>query len=365
MRIDSVESFPVRVKLQERLQAGSFSYGDYMAVLIKATCDGEVGWGEAMTRSSPKATSILAEDYLGPMVVGQKFGTPEAAWRKIWNVLRIRGHTRGIDVEALSGIEMAFQDAYARLRGRPLARLLSGGPATSVAAYAGSLFESRGTIEAQVEAAKTRELKGAKVKIGFGVQKDISVIRKVRRFWEDGEIVADANGAYDSSKAIKLSRSLEEFELAWLEEPVPSNDFEGYRMVAYKRAVPIGAGESWFPSDFDAPIEEKLIDVLEPSVSRCGGVSVSWQVSRKALRKGIAYSPMVGMNSAVSLAASLQLAAASGNAKSIEFNPFGNPLVDELCPEFPVLRHGRLQLPKGDGFGVAVDMNFIRKHLVG
>ncbi|HLQ03477.1 MAG TPA: enolase C-terminal domain-like protein, partial [Nitrososphaerales archaeon] len=150
----------------------------------------------------------------------------------------------------------------------------------------------------------------------------------------------------------------------WFEEPVPPDDLDGYRKISRDDdTLPLGAGETWFVSDFSQPIEEKLIDVVEPSVSRCGGMGVAWRVSRDAARRGIRFSPMLGMNSAVSLAASLQLAAAAKNLVGVEYDPFGNPLLNELSPGFPQLRAGKIQVPNGNGLGLEVDMTFVKKNI--
>jgi len=352
------------VKRKERLLAASFTYPDYQAVLVRVTCDGESGWGEAMTRSGPKATALLVEKYLGPMIAGKEFDTPDKVWHAIWRELRVRGHTRGVEVEGLSGIEIAVQDAYARLRGTPVSNLLGRNRASEVPAYGGSLFTSRGPLKSQVEVVRSLGLMGAKVKIGFGAENDFASLSEVRRSWDDSELIADANGAYESDEALKVARKIKGLDLAWFEEPVPPDDLDGYRKISRDDdTLPLGAGETWFVSDFSQPIEEKLIDVVEPSVSRCGGMGVAWRVSRDAARRGIRFSPMLGMNSAVSLAASLQLAAAAKNLVGVEYDPFGNPLLNELSPGFPQLRAGKIQVPNGNGLGLEVDMTFVKKNI--
>jgi len=364
LRVESVKAFPIRVKMKEKLVAGSFTYSDYQTVLVRVSCDGETGWGEAMTRSGPKATALLIEDYLGQIVAGKEFRTPPQAWQTIWEILRVRGETRGVEVEGLSGIEIAIYDAYAKLKKSSLAGLLSQRIVKDVPAFAGSLFSSRGSLKEQAKVAKSLGLLGAKVKVGFGVEGDFERLSEVRKVWDECELVADANGSYDATTAIKVAKRVEKLRLAWFEEPVPADDIDGYRDISKGSSTPIGAGEAWFVSDFEAPLKEKLIAVLEPSVSRCGGVGVVWDVSREASRHGIGFAPMVGMNSSISLAASLQLAAISENLVGVEFDPFGNPLLDQVCPGLPRIDDGKLILPGGYGLGIDVDMSFVKRNLV-
>lgn len=311
-----------------------------------------------MTRFEPRATSLMVE-YLGGGLLGEHRDV-RAAWLKGWRELRVRGHTRGIGVEALSGIEIALQDCVGKLHKKPLNRLFSTKPASVVPVFAGSLFESRGPLEEQVALAKESGLIGAKVKVGFGVGKDKRILEKVRRQWDKGMIVADANGAYDAAVAARACAAFAELDLAWFEEPVLSDDLEGYASLKGSK-VKIGAGESWFPGDFERPLEERLVEVVEPSVSRCGGVGVEMEVAGRARRLGIRFSPMTGMNSSVSLAASIHAASAIPSL-GVEYNPFVNPLQTELAAGIEAPRGGEIRVPSGDGLGIEVDMRFVRSH---
>lgn len=359
MRIESVVPFPMRIRAKEDLRGGTFGYSHFQTVLVKMAVDGVEGWGEAMTRSDPVATALLVKHLAGGML-GKEFDGVKDVWEGAWRELRVRGHTRGVEVEALSGIEIALWDAVGKLRKQPLCRLLSSTSRQHVRAFAGSLFSSRGPLEAQVELAKAQELAGAKVKIGFGVAEDSRTVGKVRKLWPDGMLVADANGAYDSKTAVKACSAFSAFGLAWFEEPVLSDDLSGYASLR-KSGVRIGAGESWFPGDFQIPIDQGLVGVVEPSVSRCGGVGVEIEVARRARARGIDFSPMTGMNSVVSLAASLHVAAAVGTV-GVEYNPFQNPLQTELAAGVDPPRGGRVGVPTAPGLGVDLDQRFVRSH---
>ena len=206
----------------------------------------------------------------------------------------------------------------------------------------------------------SRGLSGAKVKIGFGVREDLRILKRVRRRWPDGMLIGDANGAYDATGAATACEAFADLGLAWFEEPVLSDDLEGYARLK-GLGVNIGAGESWYVNDFQAPVEQKLVGVVEPSVSRCGGVGVQIDVATKAAEKAISFSPMVGMNSILSLAASIHAASICG-CVGVEYNPFPNPLQTDLGSGVESPTGGTIQVPKGPGLGVAVDRGFVKKH---
>jgi D-galactarolactone cycloisomerase len=361
LRIEKIEAYPIRVKVKDRLVAGTFRYDSYRTVLVRAVCDGQVGWGEAMSRFDEVATARMV-GWIGEHMPKEAEG-PEEAWQKVWSLFRVRGQTRGIAVEALSGVEIAMWDAHGRALREPLCRLLCRSPKELLKAYAGSVFESRGQVERQVSRVRELGLAGFKVKVGFGLERDVAILKEARRYWDDCMLVADANGAYGWRKAVSAARAFERYRLEWFEEPVPSDDMEGYRRLAGESCVPIGAGETWYVRDFDEPLEAGLVDVVEPSVSRCGGLLVEKSVAERALAKGIRFAPMVGANSSISLAASVHVAACT-DALAVEYDVFGNPLVEELTPGFPSLKDGMVRVPSSHGLGIEVDESFVKRHAI-
>jgi len=359
MRLQSVDAYPMSLRIGENLRGGSFTYTHYQTVLVRVNIDGIEGWGEAMTRFEPEATALMVR-YLAKGMLGMEFEEIRQPWDISWRELRVRGHTRGTDVEALSGIEIAIYDAVAKMARKPLCSLLSAHPAKRVPVFAGSLFSSRGPLEDQVEEAVAKGLSGAKVKIGFGVGKDLRILGTVRRKWPDGMIVGDANGAYDAEGAARACKAFADMDLEWFEEPVLSDDMEGYARLKGTQ-VRIGAGESWFAGDFRQPIEQRLVGVIEPSVSRCGGIHVQVDVARKAAKMGISFSPMVGMNSVLSLAASIHTASVCPSI-GVEYNPFPNPLTSELGEGLTKPSKGTIEVPRAPGLGISVDYRFVKAH---
>lgn len=360
LKVESVDAFPVSLKAEEKLRGGTFTYNYYRTVLVRAVCEGVEGWGEAMTRAEPRPTVILAKE-MAKLFVGRQLDGPSEAWNTIWRNLRLRGHTRGTDMEALSGLEIALFDCFAKLSNKPLNRLLSTRPSEKVGAYAGSLFESRGPLEKQVDVVKQAGLAGAKVKIGFGPTTDAAALKRVRKSLGDGILVADANGAYDLKTARKACGLFADLDLAWLEEPLLPDDWEGYRKLGLRNPVKLGAGESWFAGDFDETVKRGLVQVLEPSVSRCGGIGTELLAGKLAAQAGLGFSPMTGMNSAVSVAASIHVASAVPSL-GVEYNPFANPLQTDLASGLPQPKSGKLAVPRGPGLGVEVDMRFVRRY---
>jgi len=360
MKVESVSAFPIRVRMKDKLVAGAMVYDDYMSVLVRVECDGEVGWGEAMTRFSPLATSEMV-GWIAGRVTGETFEGPREAWSAVWDLYRVRGQTRGIAVEALSGVETALWDAMGKLRREPVGRMLGKQRSAELPVYAGSVFGSRGPMGTQVQRVRDAGLRGFKLKIGFGVEKDVRLARQARRMWDDCMLVLDANGAYDARRANALISRVVDFQPEWLEEPLPSDDFEGYDLL--EREVPLASGEAWYAGDFARVFSHRSVDVLEPSVSRCGGVLTDFMVAARAEKEGLGFAPMLGVNSGVSLAASLHVASASA-CLAVEYDVFDNPLLTELVTGLPLPKGGKIKVPTSPGLGIEVDEGFLRSHAV-
>src|SRR5437588_11812399 len=82
----------------------------------------------------------------------------------------------------------------------------------------------------------------------------------------------DANGAYDVGTAVRVGRQLEELNVAWLEEPVPADDLDGYAHLRRSVRVPLAAGETEFGLfGFRDLIARGCVGVLQPEVARIGG----------------------------------------------------------------------------------------------
>lgn len=355
MKIDRVSVFPIRIKRREELKASTFTYKDYAAVIVKVESDGLSGFGEAMSRCDP---IILAElcKYLSKDIIG-KNPNPIRLFNSILSGLAVRGHTRGLEVEALSGIEIAMWDLVGKLRRKSVCELLGKKRRKEFKVVSGSVDKIN--YEERIKRLKSLSIDLFKLKIGFGLKNDIELLNKVVKVSGSMRIVADSNCAYNLKDAITFSKLASKLPIEWFEEPILPEDIVGYRELKRRSKLKIGAGESWFLSDLKLGINNKLVDVLEPSVSRCGGIKVLFDSATACSKKGIDFCPMNGSNSSISLAASLNICSAT-NFGMVELDPFDNPLYG-ITPGFPNIKQGKVDLPKGYGLGVDVDEKYMRK----
>ena len=171
----------------------------------------------------------------------------------------------------------------------------------------------------------------------------------------DCELMVDTNHAYGRSEALKLGRTLEQFNIRWYEEPLVPEDIEGYRELRSKLSVPIAAGENEHTIyGFDQLLG--VIDVAQPDVGSCGGITAARDITAMAQSRGVMVNPHV-WGSAVAQAASLQLLAALpvtnyslfATEPVLEYDRSSHPFRQELVHTPWSLTDGTVAVPDGPG----------------
>jgi L-alanine-DL-glutamate epimerase-like enolase superfamily enzyme len=172
-------------------------------------------------------------------------------------------------------------------------------------------------------------------------------------------LMVDVQYAFpDADTCLKAIRSWVEFNLFFIETPLPSDDLEGYARLAEEQPIPIAAGE-WLATRFEFLdlMDRGKISVVQPDVGRVGGFTEAKRVCNLAEQRGLTIVPHL-WKSGISIAAAAHLAATTASCAFIEFLP------DELC-ESSLRRelvsnelqmvNGEIALPKRPGLGV--DLN--------
>lgn len=329
------------------------------ATFVRVTDDaGNEGFGECFGLPSPGPSAILIEELIAPSLIGQELDRPAdllADWRRYFITL---GNTQGAAMEALSGVDMALWDLVARRSGRSLTAGL-GGAASTVPTYASPVplvADPTRTVEA-TRAFLDLGFHAVKLKIGrANVADDAAHIRALRDALPDGTaLMLDANCAYTLDQARRLVDLLAGLDIAWLEEPLPPGAFADMRELAGHSPMPIAAGENLFTIEaFTQLAEEAGVKILQPNISRAGGVSGLLAIDELASRHAAALSPH-GVGAATSIAALLQTCGALETFTLVEANRLLNPLRDGFHLSFMPDADGRLRLPPGPGHGGAPD----------
>ena len=290
-----------------------------------------------------------------PVLIGADPEMSEALWRQLWRRINFFGH-KGVPVFALSAVDMALWDLRGKALGRPIHRLL-GGCRLRVPTYAsGGLWlgssidelvaEARGFVAAGFRAMKMRLGKTR-------LEEDVERVGAVRRaIGPEIALMADANQGFTVDHAIRLGRRLEEFGLAWFEEPVPAWDLEGSARVAAALDTPIASGETEYARyGFRDMMKAGAADVLMPDLGRVGGVSEFVKVAHMADAMDLPVSSHIYTEQSLSLVASL------GNATWLEHMPWFEALYRETLE----LGDGMVVVPERPGFGFTFDPDAVER----
>ncbi len=251
-------------------------------VLVRVTTDeGLTGLGAIGLGSSAMAEAV--EQLLAPLIVGRNPFDVELLWELMYRSTLNIGR-KGLILEAISGIDIALWDILGKATGQPVYNLLGGRTRERIRAYASFLYAdqnldrlasmARGYVDAGFTAVKMR--------FGYGPQdgragmrKNVELVRTVRNaVGDDVDVMADAYMGWTTQYAVEMIRMLDEFQLAWIEEPVSPDDLDGYARIRTATHTAIAGGEHEFTRyGFKELISRGCVDYVQLDVNRVGGVT--------------------------------------------------------------------------------------------
>ncbi|HKQ25397.1 MAG TPA: mandelate racemase/muconate lactonizing enzyme family protein [Burkholderiales bacterium] len=361
-------SFPVDSKDSVTLGIGRAVKRD--AVIVKVdTEDGVTGWGEAHHGRCPGAVAHLVNTTLRQLVLGQDANDTTGVWKKVYDK-QLASHGMGAGAcLALSGIDMALWDIRGKALKIPLYKLL-GGRARPIPAYAGGVSLGYQEPNSLVEEARPHVQAGynaVKLRIGDTVERDVARITAVRAaFGDDFAILTDANTGYDVDDVRAVMPALDEHDVGWLEEPFPAHDYLSYRTAARFGRTPLAAGENHYTRfEFNRVIEDGAITILQPDLSKCGGITEILRIAALASSWKLPIHPHTSMTG-INMAATIHFLAAIENGGYFEADISKNNLFRDKLVSTPyrIDKNGNVVPLEAPGIGVEVDEGFLKAHPV-
>jgi L-alanine-DL-glutamate epimerase-like enolase superfamily enzyme len=168
----------------------------------------------------------------------------------------------------------------------------------------------------------------------------------------------------DADSCLNVIRDWVDFNLFFIETPLPSDDLEGYARLAKEQPIPIAAGE-WLATRFEFLdlMDRGKVQVVQPDMGRVGGLTEAKRVCDLAKARGVKIVPHL-WKTGISIAAAAHMAAATPHCAFIEFLPANlceSALRKELVKDELQLVNGVVPLPKRPGLGVELDRAALRK----
>ncbi|KPK28079.1 MAG: mandelate racemase [Betaproteobacteria bacterium SG8_40] len=351
------------------------------ATLVEITTDsGPVGWGEAFAQGmeAPEISAAVIEHALAPLLSGANPLDIEVLWHRMYHRTRDYGR-KGSVVAAISAIDIALWDIAGKHYGVPVSRLLGGAFRETVQPYATGFYRIEGQGEAPRLADEALQhydagFRAMKIKLGFGVDDDIAVMRAIGRAVEGKGVtlMVDSNHAYGRTEALRLGYVLDEYDLRWYEEPVVPEDIDGYVELRSKLRTPIAGGENEHTLyGFGELMRRGAVDIAQPDIGSCGGVSALRHIAVLGQAQGIEINPHV-WGSAVAQAASLQVLAALpvthhslfARGPILEYDRSSHPFRRELVTEPMSLEDGVVRISQGPGLGIELVPEALERYRV-
>jgi muconate cycloisomerase len=346
------------------------------------TDEGIVGWGEApaiatwggahMMYYGETAQTVrhLIDDYLFPLLRGRSpldIGALHAAMDQT-----VKGHPY-----AKAAIDMALYDVVGQALGVPAYALLGGAfrDRVQVAHSLGIMDNDRAVAEA--EQAVAEGVRTIKCKVGLDPKRDIKLVRLLREaIGPEVAIRVDANEGYRSaSEAIRVTRAMEEHDIAFTEQPVA--DARDLALVAANVNVPVMADESaWTTQDILLLRELRAAELISLYVTKPGGLYRAREVATVAEACGLRCDIGGSIEMGIGTAADLQLGAATRIAELASVCPVNRPAgayegqiagvyyLDDVLVEPFIYEAGSVLVPQGPGLGVKVDERKVEKYRV-
>lgn len=335
------------------------------------TDEGVTGFGSVFTND---ALVKAALDVLKPLYTGENALEPERVSEKLHQHTFWMGRGGSL-THAISGIDIALWDILGKVTGQPVGRLLGGRYRDRVRPYASLLMD-----EPEPLADHLRQLVGQgfrAFKIGWGPfgrrdnpKLDEAIVRAAREaIGPENWLMVDAGGsdAYWPNGykwALRTAEMLRDYDVTWFEEALSPDALDDY--VALRRAapVPISGGEVLTRRQAFQPwLQAGAFDIVQPDVTKVGGISEERRIGWLAQENGIKFVPH-GWNTALGLAADLHLASAFADTNFVEYLT-GSPYIDAIVAEpWRLDEDGMLAIPETPGLGVELDMDAV-KHYTG
>jgi len=368
MKITNVQA--IVLKLPEISSEADGTQDDLLIVV--ETDEGITGYGEVDT--SPYVGKAVVEAYMShgtcyglrEVVVGSDPFDHEQIWNDMWAKTYYYGRT-GPVMHVMSGIDMAIWDIMGKATGKPVHKLLGGSYSDKVRAYASALMpSSKDGVKKMVDSYVSQGFTAIKFgwgPLGYDVHLDIDLVKTARKAAGDHvELMIDIGKRYRLKPAMYVAKALEQLNVYWLEEPLPAEDYEGYKRLAASTTLRIATGEEESGRlAFDRLIRETHIDVVQPDMSRCGGLTEAKKIATLAADHNILCVPHA-FKTGVLVAASIHLIAAIPHAPFLEFSVTESGIRKELLAEPFVQKDGFVDVPQKPGLGIEINPDVIKKY---
>ncbi len=370
MKITNVQTF--RTSTPVHKTAGT----NWLFVRID-TDEGISGWGEGSLQYKDFALEAEINDF-GRYLMGKDPRHIEHHWTSLYR--RVTWAGGAVTMSAIAAIDLALWDIRAKAMGVPVYELAGGPTRDSIRTYANGWFENTtdpktGRRSPELHAEAVSKLKaegwtalkfypfgGPQVVTQQRMSEGVELVRAVRdAVGPEIEIAIDVRARLDPWSAGRVAQRLEEFDIAWLEEPILYDNAKAFGAFARSVNVPVSTGEQLYSRwEFEPLLEENAVRILQPDICHCGGFSEIRKIAHAAETHFVSIAPH-NSNGPISTLASIHFDMSVPNAFMQEifvsfFDRYNQILTNPL-----VIENGETKPPAGPGWGSDIDVEALKE----
>ena len=359
--IDTPIANPMSVYTDYKSSRVSWGINALGSVIVEVELDnGQTGVGIS-TGGEPAC--FIIERHLKRFLIGQSPYNLELIWDQMWRATLPYGR-KGLAIHAISAVDLALWDVLGKLRGEPVYAMLGGKTKDKLPVYATTI---------RPDLAQRMGFHGAKLPLMYGpadgvdgLRKNVELMRQSReQVGPDFRLMFDCYMALTLPYAIELARALAPYDVYWLEECLPPDDYAGCAELkaAVSSCLFTGGEHEYTRYGHRELIARKCFDILQPDLTWVGGLTEARRIVAMASAYDI---PVIPHGSGV-FAYHLQYAFT--NCPMAEFLMM-SPEADKIAPIFgdvfveePLPKDGYLMLPDRPGWGLELNrggLNLLR-----
>lgn len=366
MKVTGLDVIAVEVPLSRTFGGSRYSVASRCTVITRIETDtglvSEVYNGDNRTHLS-EILSVITDE-LAPLVIGEEVHAIERIWQKMFRIAEWN-RDRKLVMEAIACVDSALWDLIGKAAGVNVCRLLGGYRQELPIISIGGYYEAGKTLPElarEMEQLRKIGMAGCKVKVGgLDAEGDAARVAAAREGGGDDFMIAvDANRGWPIKEAIRFARLIEQYDIAWFEEPCHWHD--DARMMAEVRratAIPVNAGQSEaVAAGVRRLVAAGAVDIVNFDASEAGGIT-EW-------RRGAALCHLHDISLAhheePQIAMQMLAALPGGLCVECFADPERDPVWDKLIANRPKPQNGIIPIPQGPGFGLELDWEFVERY---
>ena len=316
-------------------------------------------WGFGISLFGTPVASLINTVY-APRLIGENCMAIEKLWDMMVRLSTPFGAS-GLASYAVSAVDCALWDLKGKILQRPVYELLGGPQKEKIFCYA-SGFDQEWYMELG--------FKATKLFCPYGPEHGMEGLRKLeemvadarQRIGDNIELMLDAWTAFDVEFTVRLAEVLKPYKLKWIEDYISSEDLVGYHAV--RQRFPwqtLASGEHWYlPAVFASAASRRLVDIFQPDVLWCGGITSAMKICHIAQASGITVITHAGMNYPYGQHLAFAMPSITWGERSEGVSLPGVPLEEMVkLPGTAVIQDGYLVPSDAPGFGLEIDQEWI------